>query len=236
MQLLDGLSLYEIILIVLGVLLFLVLLLRLVFKTPAADQWKWITALFLVSVIMIGYPSIQKIKYDNGMLEIEKWSREVERNPADTAARGQLARALGDIGNRSITSPEKLVNVAAANAALGDTLKALTYVDQAIKTEPGFSKARALQSTYLTPTVKAERTITKLASNPRDAESREELKQNLRELEKNVGAGSPLHLSLAKGYAALGDSAQALRFADSVLHRRPTSKEALNIASRFRHR
>ncbi len=234
-QLLEGLFLYEIILMILGILLFLALLIRFIVKLPSGDQWKWFTVLFLVCVVMIGYPGIMKVKFDNGMIEIERWSRMVEQNPADSAAKAQLKSAIAAVHDEQLTSAENLAKVAVANAVLGDTLKALTYVDRALSDRPDFTEARVLQSAYSTVTVRTDRMIKRLEANPRDAALRSELNQNLRELEAGAG-GSPLHLPLAKGYAVLGDSDKALRYSDSVLIRRPASQEALMIQRKFGRR
>jgi hypothetical protein len=143
MQFVEGLYVYEVVLLVLGVLLFVAMLLRVVFKTPEKSQWKWIAVLFLFSVVMIGFPGIQEVTFDKGMIEIETWSRILDQNPADSTTRRQLTQAVKDIENRPIASADNLTKVAVANAVIGDTLKALSYVDEAIKAQPNLERALA---------------------------------------------------------------------------------------------
>ena len=90
MNLFAGLYSYEIVLVVLGIVLFLVLviaLLRNVFKDkPFAAL---IPALF-IPIVMIGYPSIQSIQYQNGVIEITKAFQQVQDDPSDPQAQAQL--------------------------------------------------------------------------------------------------------------------------------------------------
>ena len=90
MNLFAGLYSYEIVLVVLGIVLFLVLviaLLRNVFKDkPYAAL---IPALF-IPIVMIGYPSIQSFQYTSGVVEISKAVQQVQDDPSDPQAKATL--------------------------------------------------------------------------------------------------------------------------------------------------
>jgi hypothetical protein len=103
---------------------------------------------FSIPIIMIGFPGIQKVKFDNGVVEIEKGTEKLEGNPLDTTGRSALLTSIAELETRPVSSPITLVHVARAHAVAGDTLKALTYVDSALKAKPGFQEALSLQKRY----------------------------------------------------------------------------------------
>jgi hypothetical protein len=148
MNLFEGLFLYEIVLLFLGVLLFLVLVFVLVYYVLKKRAIKGLLFFFSIPIIMIGFPGIQKVKFDNGVVEIEKGTEKMEQNPSDTTGRSALRTNIAELEKRPVSSPGILVNVARAHAAAGDTLKALTYVDSALKANPGFQEALTLQKRY----------------------------------------------------------------------------------------
>ena len=114
----EGLFIYEIILLILGVVLFLLLLMVLIFFVIKKRPIKSIIPLFLVSIIMIAYPSIQKITFENGMFEIEKLTQEAEQNPDNPQYRRRLERKLNNIENRRFNKPETLKKLINANTIL----------------------------------------------------------------------------------------------------------------------
>lgn len=145
MQLFEGLLFYEIVLLILGTLLFLVLLFALVYSLVKKRDIKILALFFVISIIMIGYPSIQKIKFDNGVVEIEKRTKELAQNPADSTAQKALMKTLSEIERRPISNPATLVKIAEAQAAIGDTAQALNYVDSALKEAPNLPAATRLR-------------------------------------------------------------------------------------------
>jgi hypothetical protein len=94
MTLFAGLYSYEVVLMVLGIVLFfavVIALLRNVFKDkPYAAL---IPTLF-IPIVMIGYPSIQTIQYQNGVVEITKAVQQVQDDPSDPQANAKLNSLL----------------------------------------------------------------------------------------------------------------------------------------------
>ncbi len=130
MSLFEGLFIYEIVFLVLGVLFFLVLLFILVYFVVKNRRIKWLVPLFLISFTMIGFPGIQKIKFENGMLEIERSTQKVEQNPGDSAAKKELANKLSKIENRPVLNPLTIKKLEKAFTVIGDTRKATILKDK----------------------------------------------------------------------------------------------------------
>jgi len=136
MELFKGLYIGEVVLLLLGVIFFLVLLILLVFLVIRKRSFKPMIPLFLFPIVMIGFPSLKKIKYDNGVLEIEKETRYVKDNPKDTAAQKILIGKIKELESRAVLDPTAQMTLANANLSVGDTIKARKAVNEALKINP----------------------------------------------------------------------------------------------------
>ena len=79
---------------------------------------------------MVGFPGIQKIKFDNGVIEVETLTATVEQDPTNVEAKNKLEVQLKVIGDRSISKPSTLKIMEKAYMAVGDTPKAIIYRDR----------------------------------------------------------------------------------------------------------
>jgi len=104
MDFFEGLLSYEIALLVMGVLFFAVLLFLLIYLVINKRSYKGIIALFLFPVIMVGFPGIQKIRFDNGIVEIDRLTRAIEKNPANAEAKKTLELKLSELKGREIST------------------------------------------------------------------------------------------------------------------------------------
>jgi hypothetical protein len=148
MGFLDGLFIYEIALLFAGIILFLALIFILVYFviiTKTIKNTKFLAPLFVISILMIGFPSFSAIKIGKDYVEVEKKKNEVADNPSDSGAREDLAQALNRIEKRPISNPERLLNLAEARIAIGDTTKALTHVRTVLKDKPNSMEALKLR-------------------------------------------------------------------------------------------
>ena len=68
MELFHGLYNYEIVLMVAGILFFIFLVLLLAYLVVKGKEYKQMLAFFVFPVIMIGFPGVKKISYDNGKI------------------------------------------------------------------------------------------------------------------------------------------------------------------------
>lgn len=123
----DGLRSYEIVLLVLGVLFFLILVSLLIYLAVTNKNYGKIAALLLVPVIMIAFPSIKKVEFGKDIGEIDKLVKKVEQNPANAKAKTELESRLKTIENRRISNPGSLRIMEKAYTAVGDLKKAETY-------------------------------------------------------------------------------------------------------------
>jgi len=145
MMIFDGLHIYETVLLVLGALLFLVLLFVLVYLVLKKRAVKGVVPLFLVSIVMMGFPGIQKIRFDNGVLEIDKLAKQVDANPNDKAARDELKNKLTAIETRPVASPRATLAIAKAQTAVGEKEKARANLESVLKQRPSLLEARKLE-------------------------------------------------------------------------------------------
>jgi hypothetical protein len=94
MAIFEGLFPFEIVLLVLGVVLFLVLLALLVFSVISKQNIKVYALLLPIPIVMIGWPGIQKIKIDRDGIEIDRLVSELRNEPNNKIALQQLTQKL----------------------------------------------------------------------------------------------------------------------------------------------
>lgn len=143
---LEGINFYEIILIALGTLLFLTLLFGLIYFIIKGRNIKKLLVFFLLPIIMIACPSIQKVGFENGMFQIEKYTQDLENNPGDTVAINELTVLLDEYEEEELADPETIVAVGEAYSVLGDDEKAMRYVEMALHEDPNNKDAILLKS------------------------------------------------------------------------------------------
>jgi hypothetical protein len=76
----EGIYDYQLILLALGVLLFVVLLFLLIFSVVKKRPLKGLFLFFILPIIMIGFPAIQKISFQNLSDELDKAVKVAEKN------------------------------------------------------------------------------------------------------------------------------------------------------------
>lgn len=105
MALFDGLYGYEIIMVLMGIVLFLVLVLLMVVQMLKGKAVKGLLFFFGFPIIMIGYPGLQTIKINDMVLEIKRLAEEA---PYDADKKAQLETKLDAIENakREFNAPD----------------------------------------------------------------------------------------------------------------------------------
>lgn len=145
MSVLDNLYLYEIVLLILGILLFVTALGLTIYRSVKGEISKNLIYLFALAVIMIAYPSIQSFSVAGGLLDLEKQSQAVEDNPNDSKAQEALSNTLGKLESRPISSKTSTM-IARGYVALGDTTTAIRRLDSLIRISPNTREAKILRS------------------------------------------------------------------------------------------
>ncbi len=229
MNLQEGLLPHEIVLLYLGILLFLVLLFVLVYYVIQSRKIKTLPAFFMIPIIMIAWPSIQKVSIAGVTAEMKDRAEYVKQNPTDSEAKAELAKSVEEIEKRHISSDSTELALADAHAALGDTVKALIYVRRVLKEQPDLPAAVDRRDDLIIPGTGIESATSKLKQDPSDSTARSQLEKSISTVEKLPIASPSVLLKLAKAKAAIGDTTKALKYIDSVLTRKPTLKEGIKL-------
>jgi len=136
MNLFEGLKIFEIIMMFLGILLFLVLLFILVYYVLQNRPLKYVLPSLIFPIVMIGFPAIKKFQFGNNVIEMRETIAALEENPEDSEALEELEKQLPRLEQSENLQPRTLVTIAQAHVARGDTAAAITYVDSALELEP----------------------------------------------------------------------------------------------------
>ncbi len=219
MSLFAGLYFYEIVLLVLGVILFVPLTVVLTINALKGKDIKGLLPFMGVVVLMIGFSSFQKIKYDNGVIEVEKFAHAAAAG--DSTAVVKMDAKIAMLAPRGKSDPNTLLRFAKAKAIVGDSLSALTYADSALRAEPRLPGAREFKQTVLTPRVDLERTTAQFNANPRNPQLQKELTVKVQDYERRPDTSALGSISKANAREAIGDTAAARKHLDSAAVRNP---------------
>ena len=132
--LIQDLYLYELILLFLGIALFLILSLGLIYYILKKEEIKKLLYFFPIPIIMIAYPSIQEISISKDKLAFTKYQEQYIENPNDSIARQELERLAEKLEKRA-TSPEDVLAISKTQLLLGNSEKAIYYADKITETE-----------------------------------------------------------------------------------------------------
>jgi hypothetical protein len=130
-ELFDGLLLYEITLLMLGVLLFLILSIGLLFYIIKKEQIKKLFFFFIFPIIMIGYPSIKEVSISKDRFTLTKYQEEYMENPEDSLAKKKVEEFTAKLEDRA-SSPEDIVQISKSYLLLGENKKASSLADKAL--------------------------------------------------------------------------------------------------------
>lgn len=114
----DGLKLYEVIVLLFGSLFFIVLLVLLVVFVIQKRRLKQLLIFFGLSILMLVWPSLQKIKIDKLGVELETKSQELAKNPTAEKAK-EVEMIVDKLKNRGVENSEVRKNIAIAEFLIG---------------------------------------------------------------------------------------------------------------------
>lgn len=143
-ELFDGLLLYEITLLLLGVILFLILSVGLLYYIIKKEQIAKLLFFFFIPIVMIGYPSITQITISNDKIELSKLHHQVMENPDDTVAVQKMEQLTEKLEKRASTSDD-LVQVSTSNLLLGNNERATTLAEKALTKDSTNTAARDIK-------------------------------------------------------------------------------------------
>jgi hypothetical protein len=93
---------------------------------------------FAIAVLMLGWPSLQKIKIDNKGVELEKTVAQYETKPT-AENKEKVEELVGDLKNRKVKDPDVVKKIARAEFMIGKPEQSL----QTIETLPDKEKREA---------------------------------------------------------------------------------------------
>jgi hypothetical protein len=146
MKLFDGLYLYEIVLLILGAVLFVVLLAMLIMFALRNRSVKPLLLFFVIPIVMIGFPAIAEVKFTKDGVEIQKVTKQLAADPSNTELKTKLETLVQDAKPRFSKSEDGLVKIARAEAVLGKQEKAVETVNQALAQNPQSEVAKDLRT------------------------------------------------------------------------------------------
>lgn len=228
MNFFDGLYGYEVLLLILGALFFIVLVGAFVILIVQKRPYGKLGMFFAIPVFMIGFPSIKSIQYKDGVLSVDKLTHELQQNPTDTEKREQLRRKVADVGNRPAADPAAIVSIANAQFALGNHKAAEANLQKAIEKAPDLPMVVELKKKF-----DLEQALTKLTAqveqHPADPAVKQELKQKVEETSKLPVASPQLLTTLARAQQLTGNHTEAVKLADTALKIDPHLVQAQKV-------
>jgi len=228
MKLLDGLYLYELVMLVLGVVLFLVVIYLLIYQVKHGGKVVTLVFFFTISIVMMGYPSIKSIQVQQDGITIEKTAQDLQSDPTNSKARGELEQEVKKIQDRPITDPTTLTRIATAQLALGDDKEAEQNAQKALQRDPNASGAREVQQRIIA--VRNLDLVTSEAQkHPDDPNIKAQLEQTVNQVVRQPSA-NPLALAkIAKAQVILGQHDKAAENVNKALQIDPNLTEAKKI-------
>jgi len=124
---------YELVLLGLGIFLFLILSIGLIYYILKKHEIKKLLFFFPISIIMIGYPSIKEISISKDRIDFKKYQDAYTENPNDTIAKQKLEELAKKLEGRA-SSAEAKVALSKTYLLLNNPEKAVAYADEAIVT------------------------------------------------------------------------------------------------------
>ena len=188
-KLTDGLYPFEVVLLVLGVVLFIAILIAFLRNVFRDKPYGGLLVFFLIPIAMIGYSSIQSIQIGEGTVTIATKTAELVKSPDDQQLRVSLRTDVAKLSSRPISNAQTVATLAEAQFALGNDTEAQTNLQKAIKANPKLPAATQLQKKIqLTQNLNA---LTERAkSQPADTATKAELQNTITALQQ-VGVANP---------------------------------------------
>lgn len=228
MNVIDGLFLYEIVLLVLGALMFLVLLYSFFSAWKAGKSVVSLFPFFAISLVMIGYPSIKSIDISSTEVKIEKESAELEQNPTDNAARQSLTNDVANLASRPLKNPTVNTTLARAQLALGNTTAAQQNIEKALQASPNSAAVVQLKN-RIDLESKLPALTQAVQQDSHNADAKIKLQQTITDINAKPVANPETMVNIAKAQSALGDNVQAQLNVDKALKVNPANMSAIQL-------
>jgi len=234
---LQGLYFYEIVLMIAGGILFLVLIFALIWYVIKSKPVAALLPFFLLPIMMIGWPAIKSVSYDNGKIDIEKTADALIADPADTALQQKLQHAVASFDTTRATSdPVALNTISTAYYALGKYTDAGKYNQQALAIDPTLAAAKSLKAGIIQQVAvknnfgqSIKQLDQTLAKGDTDPAAAPKIVSILNNLKQPVYTDEQSSLTIAKALAAVNKKEQSLQVVNKVLAANPQSQQTAQL-------
>lgn len=233
MKFFDGLYLYELVLLVLGALLFLALLIALMTLVLQGKPFARLLLFFVLPILMIGFPGIKSIAISKDLIKIELKLQDLLQNPTDSTSRISLVNELANLSTRPFSNPQSLVAIANAQIALGDNTAAEANVKKALNVSPQLPAALELKKRVELDRKLAELT-TQLEKSPNDVAAKTQLANTVSEVAPLNIINPAAITNVARAQRILGDQVNAQANVDKALAIKPDFAPAILLGERMR--
>lgn len=143
-ELLGGLHLYEIVMLLLGILLFVILSIGLMYFIIKKEKIKQLFLFYLFPIIMIGYPSIMEITVSKDRITLKKKQEELLNNPHDKEVAEEVQELTEKLEDRSFTADQR-AGISKSWLLLGDNNRAALYAVKALEKDENNQAAQGLK-------------------------------------------------------------------------------------------
>lgn len=131
-KLLEGLRTHEIIMMVLGIVLFLVLVYCLIYSLRKDQPVKGLALFFLLPIVMIGFSGIKKVSFMGTLIDMRSTMAIVEEQSDNAEARAELEAQLLRLEKADNLQSVTLATIARGMAAKGDSAATMNYLAEAV--------------------------------------------------------------------------------------------------------
>lgn len=236
----DGLLLYEWILLVLGVVLFVVLVIAFLYQILHKRSVASLLAFFAVPITMIAYPSVKSFQIGGAMVNLNQAQQAVADyrgapgDAGDQQLRSQLKTQLETLGDRPIKDPASLAHWAQAEFVLGNEKQAKEKLDLALKLDPNQTEARQLQS-RISSLDQLDKAAAQVEKNPQDQAAKAELSKSLSTVQMQPAHSPVAFNKIANAQAVLGERENAVKNNSLALRLNPQLETAIQLQNKIGH-
>ena len=232
MPLLDGLYPYEVLLAGAGILLFVVVLFLFVRQVLAQKPYGGLLMFYFLSVVMIGWPSIQKVQIGEDSVSLEKNTTALQQNPKDAKLRETVASQVRKMSGRPITDPGIATRIATAQLELGDPAASEATVDKVLAAAPKAAGPLEVKNRILLNKRLKDLTA-KVEADPGNATAKTELKEVASSAAKVATANPDFVNTAAAAELAIGNMAKAAELNSKALVIDPNRTGAIQLRQRI---
>jgi tetratricopeptide (TPR) repeat protein len=216
MAIFDGLYGYEQAMLVLGVVLVICALIAF-FKGQSVSR---VGLLLAFAVVFMGFPAYSSIEISKDGIKLGKAVHDLQENPTSKEARQAVAEVAEELSPRPIKNVNLVTTIASAQFALGNSAQAEQTLGKALQADPKNSEALELKK-RIELDKNLSRLTSQLVQNPTDEAAKMQLATAVSEASKLKIANPNTIANLARGQAALGDTAAAKENLSKVMKINP---------------